>query len=346
MSVTYGQMQSAYYPADQAAVTVINRSDSGILSCYGKTVPTIGSTGYMKGCLFLHSDAVSNGNFLFVNEGSGTSCDFSAVQTVGSPYGTAAGRGPSPNVWVDCPVMDYMLDPTKGFVFFDDFIEHGLVLAAAQAATVLGDWVGFTGGTGGTTIAMATDNRYGEVLLATTTANEDLMISCLNGRHTTGQVTFEAGKKTWMEARVKINSVTDAKNDIFCGFASEGLASANALISNAGAVNDVDEIAFVLLEADGDKWQTSYNTSGGGGVTALSATAATPTINTWHKLGIVSDGTTIRFYFDGVLLADSVLLSATNVPDGEEMAFYLSSQSPSGDTMEVAMDWIRVAQEF
>ena len=35
--------------------------------------------------------------------------------------GSASGYGPSPKIWSSCPVLPIMLDPTKGFVYFDDF---------------------------------------------------------------------------------------------------------------------------------------------------------------------------------------------------------------------------------
>jgi len=36
--------------------------------------------------------------------------------------GTASGYGPSPKIWSSCPVLPIMLDPTKGFVYFNDFL--------------------------------------------------------------------------------------------------------------------------------------------------------------------------------------------------------------------------------
>ena len=36
--------------------------------------------------------------------------------------GTASGYGPSPKIWSSCPVLPIMLDPTKGFVYFNDFV--------------------------------------------------------------------------------------------------------------------------------------------------------------------------------------------------------------------------------
>ena len=50
---------------------------------YGTTVPTDGTAGYKAGMFFLDTDA-SDGAFLYVNEGTATSCDFNAIPSVGA----------------------------------------------------------------------------------------------------------------------------------------------------------------------------------------------------------------------------------------------------------------------
>lgn len=45
---------------------------------YGTTVPTDGDSGYVVGCLYLHTDG-GDGTALYVNEGSSTSCNFNAI---------------------------------------------------------------------------------------------------------------------------------------------------------------------------------------------------------------------------------------------------------------------------
>ncbi len=49
-----------------------------ILRCTGTTVPTDGSAGYAKSCVFVDTDASAN-IIMYVNEGSATSSDFNAV---------------------------------------------------------------------------------------------------------------------------------------------------------------------------------------------------------------------------------------------------------------------------
>jgi len=46
--------------------------------------------------------------------------------------GTATGPGPSPKIWGNCPLLPIMFDPTKGFVFFEDFSK---IMASYTAGT-------------------------------------------------------------------------------------------------------------------------------------------------------------------------------------------------------------------
>lgn len=44
----------------------------------GATVPSDGTTGFARGCLFLRNSGNGVGSSLYVNEGTETSCDFNA----------------------------------------------------------------------------------------------------------------------------------------------------------------------------------------------------------------------------------------------------------------------------
>lgn len=50
----------------------------GVMWAMGTTVPTDGTAGYGKGCIFIDTDG-GVGTTMYVNEGSNTSCDFNAV---------------------------------------------------------------------------------------------------------------------------------------------------------------------------------------------------------------------------------------------------------------------------
>lgn len=69
---------SQIHATQDATGVIVKVPGYGILQAYGTTVPTDGTAGYAKGCLFFHIDG-SAGTMLYCNEGTGTSCDFDAV---------------------------------------------------------------------------------------------------------------------------------------------------------------------------------------------------------------------------------------------------------------------------
>lgn len=346
----YTQIQNTRYPAASTAPQALLQNSQGIIDAYGTVVPVDGTAGYITGATFKQTDGGANTS-LYVNEGSVTSSDFNAaIADVPVAYGTAAGRGPSPLIWDDCPVLDYTLNPQLGSHVFDD-LQDGIVVAANQAvgaAAALGttgDFAAFTL-TGATITTLATDTGGVVTLTVTTDEDADCRIAYPMNIETAGMFKFSAGKKLWMEARVKVDNVTDAKQNLFCGFAEEALMATGELIAVAGgATADKDYVAFRQDEADGDAWQTHHNIATGGHTT-LSATAGVITINTFHKLGMYCDGTTVTFFIDGVPLADTVAVNGTNFPTDEEMGFYFGIVAASADSIVSSIDWIRIAQEY
>ena len=94
-------------PVGVATVKVVNKTEDGITDCYGTTVPTDATTGYAPGCKFVHTDGTT-GTTVYINEGTGTSCDFNAVVTGENRMITVAtGLDQNPNAafgkvyWVD-----------------------------------------------------------------------------------------------------------------------------------------------------------------------------------------------------------------------------------------------------
>jgi hypothetical protein len=66
------------FPAGGATPTTLFASADGILFCYGTSKPTDATAGYAPGCIFIDVDASSSA-FVYINEGSATSCDFDYV---------------------------------------------------------------------------------------------------------------------------------------------------------------------------------------------------------------------------------------------------------------------------
>lgn len=275
------------------------------------------------------------------------------LNSLNTMIGTNSGRGLSPNLWKNCPIVQYKNDPQSGMFFFDDFNEGGIVIAnnvataAASATGTTGKWTGCTAATGGTTVSTLATNYQGVVHLESTSDNEDCIIAYPKTAHTSGMFKFTSGKKLWMEARVSVLNITDSKFNAFFGFAEEGLVATKSLITDSDAMADKDYVGFQRVFADGDKLDTVFNTaSGGTSPVTVGADAVTMAANTFKKIGIYCDGATVYFYADGIRLADSVALSATDFPDGEEMAFYAGLMLGHADTASIELDWVAIAQSY
>lgn len=359
----YDELRDAHMKASDWA---FNQPAIGRMLGWGTTVPSAAS-GWAPGALFIHLDGTA-GNTVYVNEGTATSSSFVVLVTPGNidaqtlatqsttttaalfdaafpAGGSNTGRGPSTGLWAACPVIDYMLDPTKGMVCFNDF-HGGYALANNQTSTYLGGGVqGFTGATAGTTIASLTTDPNGVAVLSTTTDAESVGVSLLGSKNVAGQFVLTSGKKSWFEARIKVNSIADSLSDLFCGFAEEALLAEDGLIADAGALADKDYIGFVKVQADGDKLDTVHRKASGAAVT-VKADAVTLVADTWIKVGFYCDGTTVTFYANGTALADTCALATATVPTGEEMAFYFILNSGDGGDATASIDWVRIAREF
>lgn len=350
----YAQIRNTVYPAATDIPQVVLRSVDGIMEAYGNVLPIDGTTGYAVGAVFKHSDGGVD-TAVYINEGSKTSCDFNPIDAVPTAYGTAAGRGPSPLIWNNCPVLDYMVNPELGSHFFDDF-HDGIVnvsvatqsVAQSAALGTTGKWGSFKQGTAGTAITTLTTDIHGVVQLASTTDNEDACICYPKNGHTAGMFKFTPGKKLWMEARISFLIVSDDNDQSFIGFAEEGLMAAGTIlaIDEAGMV-DKDYVGFVNIEADGDMLDVIYNEEGGTDRVVNADLIQMTTANAFRKIGMYCDGQTITYYADGVALAGTTDLSDIEFPAGEEMTFYICLLC--GDTaadQNLQVDWVRLAQEY
>ena len=268
----------------------------------------------------------------------------------GSSLGTAAGRGPSPAIWQDCPWEAYSRGQ-GGLAFFDDFLD-GIDVLTNQAAAVAiatgltGNFGAYTGTTANT-IKTATDEAGGAVDMSTDTDNQSAMIFWPKCATTAGQVKFVTGKKFWFECRINVSTIADNISQLFIGFAEEALNSAGALLLiNEAGMADKDYVGFLRQYADGDKFDTTFNTAGGGAA-VVNADQATLVANTYTKLGIYCDGSAVTFYQDGVALALATTTATAEFPDGEELALYIENMCGGAGTVGVLTpDWVRIAQEY
>lgn len=274
--------------------------------------------------------------------------DLNYRSAVGKSNQTSATRMFSPSVWTDCPYFELVNGLKDGFAFFDDFAVHGLNLATnATTATSLGNgWYGSTAN-GTSVVRTSATAPTGVVELFATDDNQDSIISALCGGNIAGQVLFASTNRVWMEARIKRSVITDSKFGIYVGFAEEALCDTTEVIAATGTLADKDYVGFHALEADGDKFDLVYNTASSGNTpVTIEADSATIVADTWTKLGMYFDGTTLTFYQDGVSLATALPGSDTDFPDDQEMAFYIAQMPAHADDATTSVDWVRIAREI
>jgi hypothetical protein len=296
-------------------------------------------------------------NKRFALQGKGTPDPVYAAlkELEGSGTANDSSKGFSPAIWDTCPALQFMLDPQAGFIYFTDFKE-GLQLpancttAAADANFHMPDYItACTAATAGTVISTLATDINGVVRLKSVTDNEDAIVCVLGGKNAAGMVSFRSGKALWMEARIKVGLISDSNYSVYVGFAQEGLTATTTLITASDALVDKDYVGFRRTFADGDKLDTVINTESAEGPNDIGADAITIVADTWVKVGMYFDGTTLTFYKNGVALADTIALdSAIFTIDEEELAFYvgLMINTSAGGNRYVDIDWVRIATEW
>ena len=253
-----------------------------------------------------------------------------------------AGRGLS-GFWADCPVDSLQSNNNLGYFFQDDFLNLSQHISDQDTQTY-SSYID----TGVTLKQLATE--VGGVLQVAGNDADNDEGSLTTGGNAAGMVKIATSSgsstKLWFEARLKnVTSVAANRLAFFIGLAEEGLAAANTLVDDTGAVADKDYVGFRVLHADGDGLDAVYNTSGGGGETVHKESASTLVADTYVKVGLYYDGTKVYFYVDGsVVDADGVAYSATNVPDGEELALLLATKVGAASETKLNLDWWACAQ--
>ena len=226
----------------------------------------------------------------------------------------------SRDLWEDCPLLDILLNLTRGFYFLDDF----LTFSSAE-------WTATTINSGTTTLADA----LGGVLAidAGSTADGDGETVQLNT--TVGEIFVpEASveKNLWFEARVKVDIIT---GDMFIGLAE----ILTTLITPGGGVTTSNHLGFSSITGDGVLLSNGEKVDVGDtglGTTLVAGTYA----NLGFRAKTVNGVIAVTFYVNGAVVyrvaAASVPLVAM-VP-----SFVMQSEGTTAPIMSV--DWIRCAQ--
>jgi len=345
--INWKDVQDATFPAGSAAPQTITKSSDGVLECYGTSLPANGTGGYAPGCRFIHVDGAAD-EVLYVNEGSKISCDFHKADRVPSAYHTTSGRGPSPGIWGDCPVLEMMLNPGKGWIHFYDF-QNGPEIAAATAvssATACGYTVYSEANA---TATQQTDAPEGELLLEVNGA-DDIDIA-LGYSEKAGCIKIAASqpKAFWFEARVKMATVGDNKTGMFIGLHDEGCFVADGILADDGAMTSDDYLGFLWPSSDNDTIDTVCELAAGA-MLQIQDTVAVPVNDTYIKLGmkLIEGETNVRFYVNDVETSTTVAVTNAKFPADQELQPVLALRSAAADSPAggASIDWWRFAQLY
>ena len=231
-----------------------------------------------------------------------------------------------------------MIGSHEWAVLYDDFLATwipGTAITNGPVAQTPSPWQAAIIDSGATVAVNTTAaiGANGVLTIADATASE--------GAAVYGQKTFQltAGKKLWMEARVRTDDVTD--NDLQFGL-TDVTASTNPEDLWTTAADNV--IAFGLL--DGSAYPRLLCDKSNSGSSVQTQTDRIMAVNTWHILAIEYDGVNVKAYVDGKLAMQWGSAVATTVPTGVALAPFFGARSGNGAGGNLnVFDYIRVVSE-
>jgi hypothetical protein len=321
----------AGYPGGEPEPIVLHRTQAGITYCVGDTVPT--GAGYAPGCIFVHHDAASS-DYGYINNGTVTTADFekicdvnNVVDLIQAEYLASAADdgGGSPLIWDDSQLLEVMLDPSKGYYFFTDFME-GDYTTAASLWTV-------TQRTSGS-IANAVE-QGGTCTIDAGAATAAQGVTCqMHGL----SIKPEAGTTIRMEWRMKCDE--DAGR-IAMGLGAVGTTD---WVSDASIATNAD---CALLFRDGGTGATDWSyihSDGSTNQTEDDVFTASDTGYETFGIVIVGDGTTatdsITYYRNGVA-SSAAATDVGDMPDAVMVPTF-DVNADGTDQPVVVLDWLRI----
>lgn len=229
-----------------------------------------------------------------------------------------------------------MMPSAEWAVFFDDFLQPWIPSTAitnGPVANTPSNWQGAIIDSGATVAVNTTAaiGANGVLTLADATASEG---AAFYGQKT---VQLTAGKKFWLEARVRTDDVTD--NALQVGL-SDLTATTNP--EDLWTTTAANLVSFGIL--DGSAYPKMLADKSNSGSTAETSDRVM-VVNTWHILAIYYDGVNLHGYLDG---QQSLTWSqaSTTIPTGVALAPFVGHLNGDGAGGAVAViDYIRFVSE-
>jgi|SRR5690349_14396242 len=197
-------------------------------------------------------------------------------------------------LWGDCPIIEHLLDPTKGIFLNEDFQSY-------DAAATTGDYT-LTAATTGSAAISTTIPGALAIDSGATTANQGANVQRLKSAWIPA-----ANKSIWAEFNVLLTATTPpvTKAQLFVG-----LAASDTTIIGAGAMTTNNRIGWEIL--NGGLLQTTFTCDKAG--TEATKTGPLLVAATTVALGFKYDGVadTVQQYVNGV--ATGTAVATANIP--------------------------------
>lgn len=250
-------------------------------------------------------------------------------------------RSPSKSLWRNCPVLE-LIDTMRGVYLKDDF-ENAPDWGDSGSSTAIRN--GYYAYVDSTCSIRPAATGFGELVFTTgsTTADKEVALTTGGNRGVATVISSTAGanRHVWFEARVKASSVSNVLS-WYVGLAEEGCPADSLLADDGTGIASKDLVGFQVPEADGDGLDAIHNAASAT-VTTLVADITTLVADTYVKLGLQYDGTSVSYWINGVKNATTVKATATNFPKGEELAVLFACKQHSSTSVTLTVDWWRLA---
>lgn len=245
------------------------------------------------------------------------------------PQGLPDVTGPSPIIWADCPVLDFLTDPASGFHYFQDL--RGITTDVSVD--------GFTfGGTNGE-VSQRLDNI---IDLETGGADNDSVFVAQSPRVTPA---INNNKKFWFECLIANDDLGDAGS--FIGLMELAGQNAEGVVDDCASIIDENYIGFRILAAAQTELDVEVNQGGATGPTVIVNDAQTMVAGTYYRIGITFDGVnTFKYYVDGVLVGTSTADSLDNDKMATALGLYITQKSGTGAAESLLLKWSRFAGQL
>lgn len=252
--------------------------------------------------------------------------------------------GLSPKLWQNFPLASVQQDRNRGFWAMIDGRSVGPNASTSGGTVSEANGPLTTFLSQGGAIANADTSSVGSGIKCSSDGdNEGVVLAQL---WTPFKIAYQ-GRPFIFEARVKSDTIADTKHGIFVGLVEAITPSATVPITAAGAIADQNIVGFHRLEGDGDQFDTIYKANG---VTQVSVQqdAVTIVADTWVKLGMYFDGTTLKFYKNGDVLSTTKTIpsgAGTDFPNDVNLGLVFSMLNATASSPGAAyLDWMIAAQ--